>query len=194
LELASQVDAPYYLVMGDKDVHKISGLSKTEYLDIVSSKNKYQKNKDASYSFAVTKDIVAIVLDGVSSGMPSTHGVFTKKTLQWLDTTLENNKNKKVVIFQHVPYVEPFDKPSYSMLDKQEYIAVLNRHRNILLVVSGHYGQSYVVKDEKGVYHVSVPALNKAPYYYNEIQIVYDKKPFKKAKNFQIDGAIKPAI
>ena len=80
------------------------------------------------------------------------------------------------------------------MLDKQEYAAIIRRHANILLIVSGHYGQEYAIKDEKGIYHVTTPSLSKYPYYYNEIQINYDKKFLKKPQNFEINGDIKPAI
>lgn len=190
----SKINTPYYLVMGDKDVHKISGMSKTEYLNIVEKNNKYQKDKNVSYTIEIDNQILAIFIDGVSAGMPSTHGIFTKKTLQWLDKILEDNKNKKVIIFQHVPYLEPYEKVSYSMLDKQEYAAIIRRHANILLIVSGHYGQEYAIKDEKGIYHVTTPSLSKYPYYYNEIQINYDKKFLKKPQNFEINGDIKPAI
>lgn len=185
---------PYYLVMGDKDVHKISGLSKSDYLEIVSAKNKNQKKKEASYTFRPTKDIVAVVLDGVSSGMPTTHGVFNNKTLKWFDNILKVNSDKKILVFQHVPFLEPYDKESYTILDKQEYGSVLRRHNNILLIASGHYQQEYIVKDEKGVYHISVPALSIAPYYYYEVEITYKKKLFKQPDSFKIDGAIKPAI
>lgn len=194
LKTISKINTPYYLVIGDKDAHKISGMSKNEYLNILQKYSNYQKNKETSYTFNVNKEIMAIVLDGVSAGMPSTHGIFTKKTLQWLDQTLEKNKNKKIIIFQHVPYLEPYEKPSYAMLDKQEYAAVIRRHNNILLIASGHYGQEYAIKDEKNIYHITTPSLSKNPYYYNEIEITYDKKLFRKPQNFEINGDIKPAI
>ena len=194
LRKITKINTKYYLVMGDKDVHRISGMSKTEYLNIVNKENKSQKNKDSSYTFKINDEILAIVLDGVSSGIQSTHGIFTKKTLQWLDTTLENNKNKKIIIFQHVPYLEPYEKPAYTMLDKQEYAAIIRRHPNIMLIISGHYGQEYAIKDEKGVYHISTTSLSKTPYYYTEIQVTYDKKLLKKPKDFVINGDIKPAI
>lgn len=194
LQKLDKINIPYYLVMGDKDVHKISGISKADYLAIVSEKNKNQKKKNSSYTFSPTNDIVCVVLDGVSSGMPTTHGVFSEKTLKWFDKVLEANNNKKVFVFQHVPYLEPYDKQSYTMLDKQDYGAVLRRHDNILFIAAGHYQQEYIVKDEKGVYHLTVPALSVQPYYYYEVFVTYSKKIFSKANSFQIDGSIKPAI
>lgn len=189
-----RISVPYYLVMGNQDVHKISGLSKSNYLKIISEENKYQKNCESSYYFYPTKEIMLIVLDGVSSGMPSNHGVFTANTLKWLDSILLKNMNKKVIVFQHVPYVEPYEKKGYSMLNKQDYYATIKRHKNIMMIVAGHYGQAYTMTDENGVLHLITPSLNKPPYYYYELKINYDKKLFSEPKNFEVDGVIKQAI
>ncbi len=185
---------PYYLVLGNHDVHKISGITKQDFLDIVSKSNKHQKKAKASYTFCPTPEVVVIVLDCVSSGMPSSHGVFNQQTLQWLDETLTKNKNKKVVIFQHVPYVEPYLNPTHEILEKNEYKAVISRHDNIFMIMSGHYHKEGIFIDNKGIYHVSAPALYQDPYYYDEVKIEYDKLPFQKAKNFKLDGTQKPSI
>lgn len=80
---------------GNHDTHKISGLTKEEYAKIVHEYNKTQKKAATSYYFYPSADIIAIVLDNVSSGMPSTHGMYNDKTLKFLDETLSKNKNKK---------------------------------------------------------------------------------------------------
>lgn len=187
------VNAPYYLVMGDSDVHKISGMSKPEYLQLVKKYNKNQ-NDENSYYFYPAPGIIAIVLDGVSTGMPSNHGVFNKKTLRWLSQVLEKNKNKQAIIFQHVPYYEPVDLPEYEILEKAEYAAVLRRHNNVALIVSGHYGKDFEIKDDYGVTHISVPSLSKEPYYYTEIEFRYDKLTLRKVKNINIHRFLRPAV
>ncbi len=187
------VNAPYYLVMGDGDVHKISGMSKPEYLQLVKKYNKNQ-NDENSYYFYPAPGIIAIVLDGVSTGMPSNHGVFNKKTLRWLSQVLEKNKNKQAIIFQHVPYYEPVDLPEYEILEKAEYAAVLRRYNNVALIVSGHYGKDFEIKDDYGVTHISVPSLSKEPYYYTEIEFRYDKLPLGKVKNINIHRFLRPAV
>ena len=187
------ISTPYYLVMGNNDVHKISGISKPEYLQLV---HKYNKNQKAqtSYYFYPAPGIIVIVLDGVSTGMPSNHGVFNKKTLQWLSQVLEKNKNKQAIIFQHVPYYEPVDIPEYEILEKAEYAAVLRRHNNVALIVSWHYGKDYEIKDDYGVTHISVPSLSKEPYYFTEIDFSYDKFPLCKVRNINIRRVLRPAV
>lgn len=193
LNIIKQIKSPYYLVMGDKDVHKISGMDKKKYIEIVAKYNKNQKKTQSSYTFKPNKDITVIVLDSVSSGMQTTHGVISAKTLSWLDATLTKNKNKKVLIFQHVPYYEPYAKQAYDILDKQEYKAILSKHNNILAVISGHYHKEFA-KDDNGVIHYCVPALSENPYYYVESTLKYKKLPLQKAKNFTLNGVVKPAI
>lgn len=194
LKAVKPIKTPYYLVMGNHDVHKISGMEKKKYLEIVSKHNKHQKKAKGSYYFCPNSDIAVIVLDSVSSGMPSAHGIFTQTTLSWLDDVLAKNKNKKVIIFQHVPYFTPYSNPSHEILEKTDYRAVINRHDNILAIISGHYHKAAVKKDDKGVYHICTPALYLPPYYYTNIKVEYDKKPFERAENFKIDGAELPAI
>ena len=194
LKKAGALNTPYYLVMGNNDVHKISGISKPEYLQIVSKYNKNQRDTDKSYYFYPAPGIIAIFLDGVSTGMPSEHGVFNKKTLKWLSQVLDKNKNKQAIIFQHVPYYEPVDIPEYEILEKAEYAAVLRRHNNVALIVSGHYGKDFEITDDYGVTHISVPSLSKEPYYFTEIVFSYDKLPFGKVKNINIKRVLRPAV
>ncbi len=194
LKTTKKIKTPYYLVMGNHDVHKISGLDKKEYNLIVSKENKYQKKAENSYYFYPSSDVIVIVLDSVSSGMPSGHGVFSSKTLKWLDEVLSKNKNKKALIFQHIPYYAPYEKPEYEILEKPEYKAVISRHDNILAIFSGHYHKESLYKEDNGIYHICVPALSLEPYLYTEIELKYDKVPLLKGKNFKLDGKTLPAI
>lgn len=193
LNIIKPIKYPYYLVMGNKDVHKISGLDKKVYNSIVSKHNKFQKKAQNNYYFNVNKDVVAIVLDSVSSGMPTTHGVISAKTSKWLDDTLTRFSKKQVIIFQHVPYFVPYEKDSYEILDKQEYKAILSKHSNVFAVISGHYHVEYL-KQDGIVTHYCVPALSESPYNYTEMTIEYNKKVFQQPKNFKIGTVLKPAI
>ena len=49
LKKVQNIKSPYYLVMGDKDVHKISGLDKRDYIKIVAQYNKNQKKTGNNY-------------------------------------------------------------------------------------------------------------------------------------------------
>ena len=194
LNTVKEINTPYYLVMGNQDVHKISGLEKKKYLEIVSKNNKYQKNKKESYYFYPNNDVIVIVLDGVSSGMPSNHGVFNQRTLKWLDEVLSKNEKKKAIIFQHVPYIAPYENPAYDILEKTDYRAVISRHDNVIAIFGGHYKKESAVKDDNGIMHICAPALYQHPYSYMDVILKYKKLPLMKAKDFEFDGTLKPAI
>ena len=163
-------------------------------MEIVKKKNPNQKSINASYTFSPAAGIECVVLDGTSSFMPSNHGIFTDKTLEWYDRTLKQNKDKKVLVFQHVPYEEPYEDESHNILDKYQYKYILDKHDNIFLIASGHYHKGAFMSDAKGVNHISAPALNISPFQYLDVKIKYTKYPFGKPKNLQIDGKIKEAL
>lgn len=189
------IKSPYYLVVGNHDSYKYSGMGREDYAKLISSYNPHQRKYSANYVFYPSPDVAALILDSTSSGMPGTHGYFSENTLKWLDKTLAENKNKKVILFQHVPIVEPMkNKESHNILNAKEYREVVDKYDNIIMIASGHYHRFRAEEDEKGIYHVSVPELYNAPYEYLQVQIKYAKKPFQKAKNFKFDGAIKQAL
>lgn len=202
LNTTKNIKTPYYIVMGNKDTHKISGIAKPDYLTTVSQYNPKQKfkNKDnrniknTSYYFYPDKNTIAIILDNISTGMPSTHGVFNKYTLTWLDEVLTKNAKKQAIIFQHVPYVEPFEKAEWEILEKPQYTAVIRKHNNIKMIVAGHYHKEFKNIDDYGITHIGVPALCESPYHYSEIILKYNKKPFKQPQIQTIQVTQKPAI
>lgn len=194
LNRIKEIKVPYYIVLGNTDAHKVSGLTKAEYMEIVKKKNRNQNSSSPSYTFSPASGIECIVLDGTSSFMPSNHGIFTDKTIEWYDKTLKQNKNKTVLVFQHVPYEEPYEDESHNILDKYRYKYILDKHNNIFLIASGHYHKSAFMTDGKAVNHISVPALEDYPYQFADIQIKYRKLPFAKPKNLQIDGKIREAL
>ena len=194
LKAIKKIKCPYYLVMGNKDVHKISGIEKKEYLKAVSKYNHYQKDKSESYYFSPASGILVVVLDSVSSGMPTEHGVFTQRTLNWLDEVLTKNKNKKVIIFQHVPYMTPYDDYPKEILQKNEFRAVVGRHDNVLAIIAGHYKKELIQKGDDGITHICVPALSEEPYYYMNITLEYDQFLFFRGKNYRLKEDKLPAI
>lgn len=194
LNQINRIKAPYYIVLGNTDVHKISGLSKQEFIEIYNKNSKSKKLENTSYTFSPSTGIECVVLDGVSSFMPSTHGIFTEKTLKWYDETLTKNENKAVLVFQHIPYQEPFKDDSHDIMDKHLYRYILEKHKNIFLIASGHYHKGAFMTDENGVNHISAPSLSTSPYQFLEIEVSYNKKPFSGPKNLKLNGKLREAL
>lgn len=186
MQAVHSIRTPYYLVLGNKDAHKLSGLEKNEYLDIVSTFNRNQNEKENYYYFKPNSDFVCVVLDDTPDFAQSKHGQVPEEQLKWLDNLLTKYSNKLFIIFEHSPIMPPRIEYGLSMLETEKYQEVLNKHSNIVLISSGHYHQEAVQQDEKGVRHISAPAFLNTPHSYQLIKIIYDEKNYKSPKDVEV--------
>ncbi len=178
---------PYYLVFGNNDAHRVRGLEKEEYLDIVSAFNHNQNSKDKYYYFKPNGDIVCAVIDATPDFAPSKHGEISDEQLVWLENLLKKYPKRLFLIFQHCPLIPPRDDYNLSFLDSEKYKQLLKNYKNIVLVSSGHYHQESVKKDENGVRHISAPAFKDMPHSYQIIKIIYDENSYKSPENVQVE-------
>jgi predicted phosphodiesterase len=186
LNAVKKIKKPYYIVIGNNDSYKYSGVNREDFAKIISNNNRFQKRYKSNYYFYPTPDIIAVFLDSTSMGMYGRHGYFSDDTLKWFDNVLAKNKDKKAIVFQHVPILEPSDNSALNIINKKDYEAVLNKHNNVLSIISGHYRQFGMKQDGKGIYHISVPALSDKPYEYLVIEITYDKPVFSPTRNYSV--------
>ncbi len=194
LERIKRIKRPYYIIAGNTDTYKYSGINREDFAKIISQHSKTQKKYNTNFYFKPTSDIVVIGLDSTSLAMPGNHGYFSTDTLTWLDEILTKYKNKKVILLQHVPYFEPVKDNSRNILNSLDYASVINKHSNILMIVSGHYHHFSIKEDSKDIYHISAPALIEPSYDYLRIKVTYDKLPLLKPGNFQVNVEKKPSL
>ena len=175
-DIANYLNKPYYVCLGNHDVNSPMGLNKTESLKIIQKLSRYHQYYP-NYCVELNNDFLAVMLDGTNDYVPDTRGYFNKNTIQWLDNVLEENKDKKVIIFQHFPIVEPSDGNLYAKLhrvrNKHKLISTIKKYGNVIMVVSGHYHQSGEF-EKYGMKHFSTPALFLTPSYYRIIKIDYE--------------------
>ena len=169
LKITKKFNKPYYIGIGNHDVLGC-GLSKSKYLKLVDKYNKNQKNKTPNFCFKAGKDFIVIFMDGVIQTIPTSHGCFLEDELEWLEGVLEKNRNKKAIIVQHFPLVEPKEFKSHRTKRIEGYKDLLSRYDNILMVVSGHYHYANVIEQD-GIYHISSPAFTMYPYRYRIIEV-----------------------
>jgi len=177
--IANKLKAPYFVVIGNHEVFKSKELTKKEYMRIVSKYSNNCRAKSANYVFK-KKGLVFLVVDGAKEVIPGPAGYYKQSTLKWLDKQLTTYKNSKVVIFQHFPIVEPYYNRSHSTYNIKDYEEVLQKHTNVISIISGHYHANGETKKD-GIYHISTPALVEAPHDYKIIEI--EMKP---GKDYQI--------
>lgn len=169
VRIANKLNVPYYMVIGNHEVFKSNGLSKVQYIETVREHNFMYKPKKPDYFFK-KGEFGFIIADGAKEVIPGSNGYFKPSTLKFIDKTLAKHKKLKFVILQHFPIVEPQEIKSHQTYKSEEYLEMLNKHSNVIAVVSGHYHVNNE-KMQNGVYHISSPSLLKLPHQYKIIDI-----------------------
>ncbi len=170
LNITDKLEKPCYFVIGNHDVSTNSKLGKSKYLDIIRYHNWFSPAWKPNYTFK-KGGFLFVVVDGAKEVIPGPNGYYKQGTLDWLDKVLTKNKNKRVVILQHFPLIEPRKSNSHKTYMAEKYLELLDKHENVIAVVTGHYHQNHEVM-RNGVYHISSPAFAEEPHYYKVIEIV----------------------
>ena len=174
VSIISKLNVPYYIVLGNHDVYKSHNMSKVRYFEILRESNLFFRQRSANYKF-VKDGFVFVTLDGAKEVIPGATGYYRKDTLEWLDRVLTKYKGKPVVIFQHFPIEYPAGMENRLKTHKtykpEVYNEVLEKHNNVLAIVSGHFHVNYETM-KNGVYHISSPSILEMPNSYKIIDIV----------------------
>ncbi len=157
-EMANKLDTEWYWTIGNHDVGLLFGKD-----DFVSAMNEVATHKvEKSYYSFVKDDFVFICMGGAIDRLPTAHAEFLPEELEWLDAQLEKYKDKYAVIFQHFPLLEPFQSKTHYIINAKQYYEVIDRHDNVIAVVTGHYHAAEINR-RNNVLHVSSPALVQYP-------------------------------
>lgn len=171
IRIINNLKAPWYLSTGNHEISVGGGLTKSQRLNIINTYNNRGFKSDKSYySFSPKKGYLIIVMDGVIDSRITANGFFPKKQLEWLNEQLDSNPDSKVIIVQHFPVIEPIKSPTHRVLNSENYMDILNRHKNVIAVLSGHYHIAKIIKAEN-VVHASAPALIEYPNAFRVITI-----------------------
>ena len=132
------------------------------------------------YAFTPKTDYRIIVLDSVIRNEVTSNGYLTDEQLVFLDNELSQNQDKVVVIFQHHPPVEPFKSDDHSIKNTDKYLEILRKYKNPIIVLSGHYHATKIIK-EKNLVFVNSPSLVSFPNAFRVIKITNyrDRTDFK---------------
>ncbi|MEI8377587.1 MAG: metallophosphoesterase [bacterium] len=184
-KIANRLKYPWYYALGNHEVSASAELTKEKYFRIVEALNLNYSSLTVHdvalrpyYVIAPKKDYKVIFLDGVIDSRITANGEFTEKQLQWLDEKLTAYKNQKVIIVQHFPVIEPCKSLGHRALDAKEYLAVIDKHNNVVAVLSGHYHCSKITQ-RNNVLHISAPSLVQYPNSFNVITIFDEPQKIK---------------
>ena len=178
MEIISKLKVPYYIVIGNHDVFKTGKLSKAQYYEVIREKNLFYPHKSSNYKFK-KGNFVFLIVDGAKEVIPGPNGFYKEATLAWVDKNLTKYSKNPVIIFQHFPLEYPPDAErivkSHQTYKAEEYQKILDKHTNVLAVISGHLhlnGENM----KNGVYYISSPSLLGVPNSYKIIDIITTKE------------------
>ena len=152
--ITKEIKAPYYIALGNHDV-AVGSYTKKQIMDFLSL--------DKRFYYVTNGDYILIFMDGTTDKKITANGYFSKIELNFLDTTLTEYKDKKAIIIQHFPIIEPFKSNSHKILNEDEYLKILDKHKNVIAVLTGHYHFSKLTI-RNNVAHISSPAMIEEPF------------------------------
>lgn len=170
---ANKLKKPYYIILGNHDVYRSSGMSKQQYMEIVKNNNLLYPTMKPNYAFK-KEDFAFIIVDGAKEIIPNSNGYYRKDTLDWMEKKIERYNKYPVIILQHFPLIPPKDIKSHTTFQADEYLERLKKYNNVIAIVAGHYHYNGEIMQD-GIYHISTPTLLKEPYQYKIIDISVTK-------------------
>lgn len=159
---ANKLTPPWYFAFGNHDRCVGGYLNTLVYLDMVRNSNENFKFKKAYYSFEPKKNYKVIVLDNIITDEITSNGYIDEVQLKWLKKELDSSKNDTVLIFMHVPIVEPFASPNHKMRNGYVLKQLIESYDNPIGVFQGHYHAAKITQHDNVLY-VSSPALVSYP-------------------------------
>lgn len=154
IKQAKTLDAPFYVIMGSKELNRQKDFGKKEYVKVLQKKMwAYRKINAPNYVFTKNKQVF-IVVDGSKDVITTSMGYYRADTIQWLNNQLKANKNKNVIILQHFPLIPPAEKEHMYTYKADEYLEMLSEHDNVKAIISGHFGVNKEI-NHNGIIHIS---------------------------------------
>lgn len=165
-----KINAPWYFAFGNHDTMVGGYLNPKLYMELVNKYNKNNKFEKTYYSFVPQKGYKAIVLDSIIRDRLTSNGRLGDEQLAWLDNELAKSQKDTVLIFMHVPVLEPYVSPNHRLLDADKMEAVLGKYKNPIAVFQGHYHGAKIT--QKGnILYVSCPSMVTYPNAFRMITI-----------------------
>jgi Icc protein len=167
-EWVKQLDVPSYMLLGNMEVSKLSGISrlgKEDYLLAWSGQGIGPGR--TSWTVDPVKGVRVIGFDVTVDDMP--HGEATPERLDWLARELDAARNKKLVIVATHQLLQPTcaldEEPEgaiWMVRNHREVRILLEDHPNVRLVLSGHHHAARVETVGRITY-VASPAVVSYP-------------------------------
>lgn len=168
------LNAPWYFAFGNHDRCVGGYLTTLVYLDMIRNSNSNFKFKRAYYSFVPKKNYKVIVLDDVITNEITSNGYIDEEQMKWLKKELDSSKNDVVLIYMHVPIIEPFASPNHKLKNAYAVKQLIESYKNPIGVFQGHYHAAKITQHDNVLY-VSSPALVSYPNAFRIVTVTNSK-------------------
>lgn len=170
LERVKNIDAPWYVTFGNHDWMLGGYLTMDRYLAHL---KKYNKNfkYGTYYSFSPKDGYKVIVIDSIIREKLTSNGRVSKECLEWLDAELKKVKNETVLIFTHIPILEPVVVENHCLLNAQDVLNVLAKYKFPMAVFQGHYHVTKI-EQKNNILFVTTPSMVSYPNAFREVKVV----------------------
>lgn len=165
---------PWYFAFGNHDRCVGGYLTTSVYMDMVKKSNKNYNFNKPYYAFTPKKGYRVIVLDNIITDKITTQGYLDEEQVLWLKKELEKSKRDTVLIFMHVPLIEPFTSPNHRLKNAVQVMSIIESYKNPIGVFQGHYHATRVVQHDNVLY-VNSPALVSYPNAFRIINVTNHK-------------------
>jgi len=167
---ANLLTPPWYMVYGNHDIAHDGTLTKQKVSDIIVGHNKNFCYRTPYYSFTPKKGYKVIGLDTIIDYRKTSQGEIYDDELIWLKDELDNSKGDIVIIFTHVPVIEPYPSEQHRLINSYELKLLLKKYDNPIIVCSGHYHTTKIIQEDNVLY-VCTPSLASYPNAFRIINI-----------------------
>ena len=167
---AQKLVYPWYVAFGNHDTCIGGYLTPSVYLSLVSKYNKNFNFTTPYYSFVPQKGYKVIVLDTIIRDRITANGEISPEQLQWLDNQISSSPKDTILIFMHVPIIEPYSSPGHKLLNAEEVETVLKKYKNPMGVFQGHYHGAKITQKDNILY-VSSAALVSYPNVFRVVNV-----------------------
>ncbi len=167
-----KLNAPWYFAFGNHDRCVGGYLNTLVYLDMVRNSN--PDFKKAYYSFEPKKNYKVIVLDNIITDEITSNGYIDDEQLKWLKKELDSSRNDTVLIFMHIPIIEPFASPNHKMRNGIVLKQLIESYKNPIGVFQGHYHAAKITQHDNVLY-VNSPALVSYPNAFRVVSVTNHK-------------------
>lgn len=165
---------PWYFAFGNHDRCVGGYLTTSVYMDMVKKSNKNYNFNKPYYAFTPKKGYRVIVLDNIITDKVTTQGYLGEEQVLWLKKELDKSKRDTVLIFMHVPLIEPFTSPNHRLKNAVQVMSIIENYKNPIGVFQGHYHATRVVQHDNVLY-VNSPALVSYPNAFRIINVTNHK-------------------